>query len=166
MSIISNNRTTNIDLLNYASKYKLPVSILMNNEFKHPHNGYYILNLENNGQMGSHWVALICQKDKCFYFDSFGAPPTNNVHLRLKQRYKKVYMNNSIIQDLKSNMCGWFCIGLLLYVFLHTSESKPRLGNKVSGKLELLTACDQFLNMFDDNTERNNTILKNYLKSI
>jgi hypothetical protein len=149
----ANKRTTNIDLLKFAESYKLPLQVLMNNEFKYPRNGYYILNLENNGQGGSHWVALICQNKKCFYFDSFGAPPTNNVHLRLKQRYNKIYMNNSIIQDLKSNMCGWFCIGLLLHVFLHPN-------------VELIKACDQFLNMFDDNTERNNTILKNYLKSI
>jgi hypothetical protein len=149
----NNTPTTNVQLLNYAKKYKLPLTILMNNEFKYPKNGYYILNLENNGLSGSHWVALICQNKKCFYFDSFGAPPTQAVHLRLKQRYTNIYMNNSIIQDLKSNMCGWFCIGLLLYVFTHP-------------KLDLLTACDQFLNMFDDNTERNNAILKNYLKSI
>ncbi len=50
-------------------------------------------------------------------------------------------------------MCGWFCIALLLYVHLHP-------------KTELLTACNQFINMFDDNTTRNNILLKKYLESI
>jgi hypothetical protein len=149
----ANKRTTNIDLLKFAESYKLPLQVLMNNEFKYPRNGYYILNLENNGQGGSHWVSLICQNKKCFYFDSFGAPPTENVHLRLKQRYNKIYMNNFIIQDLKSNMCGWFSLGLLLYVFLHPN-------------VELIKACDQFLNMFDNSTEKNNAILRHYLRSI
>jgi hypothetical protein len=153
MSEITNHRTTNVELLNYAKQYDMNVTILMNNEFKYPKNGYYILNLENNGLGGSHWVALICQDRKCFYFDSFGAPPTHHVHIRLKQKYNKIYMNNLIIQDLKSNMCGWFCIALLLYVHLHP-------------KTELLTACNQFINMFDDNTTRNNILLKKYLESI
>lgn len=148
-----NKRTTNIDLLKYAEQYNMPLQILMNNEFKYPKNGFYILNLENNGQGGSHWTCLICQNKKCFYYDAFGAPPTEHVHLRLKQRYNKIYMNNSIIQDLSSNLCGWFSLGLLLHIHLHP-------------KIELLKACDQFLNMFDDDTEKNNEILRHYLRSI
>jgi hypothetical protein len=125
----------------------------MNDQFQQPKNGNYILNLENSDEDGSHWVALICEEKKCFYFDSFGAVPTSNVHERLKQRYGKIYMNNQVIQDLDSEMCGWFCIGLLLY-------------RHFNPKSELLKTCDKYLNMFDDDTDRNNQILKAYLKSI
>jgi len=150
---ISDNRTTNVQLQKYASKFNIKVNILMNDQFKVPKNGYYILNLENSSLSGSHWVALICTSTKCFYFDSYGAPPTNRVHQRLKLKYDRIYMNNQIIQSLNSEMCGWFALGLILYVHLHPKQ-------------ELLKACDAYLNMFDDNTERNNKILKNYFHSL
>ncbi len=143
MSEIKNDRTTNEQLINYANQFNVSVKVMMNNQFTVPLNGYYILNLENKGSNGSHWVCVICRTQECFYFDSFGAPPTQNVHQRLKTKYHKIYMNNSIIQDLESEMCGWFCIGLILHV--HKNSHMP-----------FIKACDQYLDMFDDDTKRNN----------
>jgi hypothetical protein len=150
---LSNKKTTNLDLAKYAKLLNVPVTIMMNDQFKIPRLGYYILNLENHGEDGSHWITIICGKKECFYFDSFGAPPTKNVHIRLRERYGKIYMNNKIIQDLNSDMCGLYCLGLIVYVHRHQHIS-------------LLTACDQYLNMFDDDTEKNNSILKEYFNSL
>lgn len=150
---ITDDRTTNVQLKNFAKRYHLQIEVLMNDEFQVPLDGYYILNLENSGEGGSHWVALICTTKECFYFDSYGAPPIKRVHQLLRQRYPQIYMNNTIIQSLTSEMCGWFSVGLLLYVHFH-----PRM--------ELLDACDKYLNMFDDNEKRNNKILKTYLNAL
>lgn len=150
---LSNDKTTNVQLIQYAKHFGIQLTILMNDQFKLPKPGYYILNLENSGLDGSHWVCVICDKRQCFYFDSYGAVPTKNVELRLKEKYGKIYMNNLIIQSLRSNMCGMYCLGLIIYVHQHP-------------KTELITACDQYLNMFSDDEEQNNKILRQYFKSL
>ena len=33
-----------------------------------------IVNTDTSIGNGDHWLALVLQKDKCFYFDSFGLP--------------------------------------------------------------------------------------------
>ncbi len=153
MSQVKNDRTTNEQLINFAKNYNVNVKVMMNDQFTVPLNGYYILNLENKGKSGSHWVCVICKTENCFYMDSFGAPPTKNVTMRLKEKYNKIYMNNVIIQDLDSEMCGWFCMGLIMYVHKHPY-------------LDLIKACDEYINMFDDDTDRNNAILKKYFNSL
>ena len=151
---LTNTKTTNVQLLEYAKFFKINLTVQMNDQFRIPKIGNYILNLENSGLGGSHWVAVICKKDICFYHDSYGGPPTKHVEIRLKDRYGKIYMNNQIIQSLKSNMCGLYCLGLLIFV-----EQHP--------KLALLDACDQYLNMFDHNeSENNDKILREYFKSL
>ena len=41
-----------------------------------------IINTANSGSDGEHWVALVLQENRCFYFDYFGLPiiSTNILH--------------------------------------------------------------------------------------
>ena len=34
--------------------------------------GVYITNLDEYGDVGTHWIALFCNKNEIVYFDSFG----------------------------------------------------------------------------------------------
>ena len=39
---------------------------------------------------GEHWVAMLLQKNRCFYFDSFGLPVLNTNIIHFLHKYKKV----------------------------------------------------------------------------
>ena len=34
--------------------------------------GYYVINLYEHEDVGTHWIALFCRKNEIVYFDSFG----------------------------------------------------------------------------------------------
>ena len=75
-----------------------------------------IINTANSDTDGEHWVALVLQKKRCFYFDSFGLPIMNKNILHFLQKYKKVMYSDICIQDINSVKCGKFCIGFIKYV--------------------------------------------------
>ena len=75
-----------------------------------------IINSANYDSDGEHWVALVLQKKRCFYFDSFGLPIMNKNILHFLQKYKKVMYSDICIQDINSVKCGKFCIGFIKYV--------------------------------------------------
>jgi hypothetical protein len=75
--------------------------VLSNDQLKKPEkNKFYILNLQNAGQGGSHWV-LLCNG---YYLDPFGAPPTQAITPFVKKYSPHQY------QGIDSEACGWFCI--------------------------------------------------------
>ena len=43
-----------------------------NNLPKKINDGGYIINLDEYADVGTHWIALSCNKNEIFYFDSFG----------------------------------------------------------------------------------------------
>ena len=92
-------------------------------------------------------------RDKqAIYFDSFGCVPPLNVINFVKQRSKtKLGYNNFIIQDLKSDACGFYCIGFILFV----SQSKNK---------NIYKSTNDFIKMFKDDTLKNALILKEYLE--
>ena len=75
-----------------------------------------IINTANSDTDGEHWVALVLQKKRCFYFDSFGLPIMNKNILHFLQKYKKVMYSDICIQDSNSEKCGKFCIAFIKYV--------------------------------------------------
>ncbi len=86
-----------------------------------------------------------------YYFDSFGAPPPNEIILFSKKRKSQhLLYSNWIIQDLKSENCGWYCLGFLLYMW------KNRQNKNIK------EVFNQFVNNFQDDTLRNDEILKQF----
>ena len=114
-------------------------------------NGNYIINLQSSNEGWTHWTAWIIREKNSFYFDSFGAPPCVEIIRYCKKNGTHLYFNNWIIQDLKSSLCGFYCLSLLLFVF----ENKQR-------EKSLNETYNEFINLFQDNTERNGKILKEY----
>lgn len=68
-----------------------------------------MINSDESGGRGKHWVALI-NRDDLIYFDSFGVRPLKEVERLVT---KDMYYNTYRIQDFDSNKCGYFCIDFI-----------------------------------------------------
>lgn len=61
---------------------------------------------------GTHWVCVVFDNElnRAWYFDSFGAPPPEDVSRWIKKakKGKTIIYNNHQYQDMDSVACGWF----------------------------------------------------------
>ena len=72
---------------------------------------FYIVNLDEADGPGSHWVCIFnCDHEVCYYFDSFGVDPCDEVLQFMRQSQKKIAVSTYQIQQLATIMCGYFCI--------------------------------------------------------
>jgi len=71
---------------------------------------FYIVNMEDSGGEGTHWVAIYNRKHMSIYYDSFGLPPPPDIIRFMKTSRKQLVMTDVQIQNIKSNACGYFCI--------------------------------------------------------
>ena len=108
-----NTPITNVDI-NKWMKYLNIINfhgVYSRNEF---HNctkmGFYVINLDDNVGLGTHWVGMYIKPNIIEYFDSFGLHcPEEIVHLSNILRVNYLY-NSSQYQDLSSVLCGYYCI--------------------------------------------------------
>ena len=72
----------------------------------------YIINLDEYGNVGTHWIALFCKKYEIIYFDSFGV---EYIPEEIKEFIgnKNIKANIFRVQANNSVMCGYFCIGFI-----------------------------------------------------
>ena len=116
--LLTNGETNNIDLRQAAEKLNLPLRLIA---FKdqlmnyNPQPGAYIINMEDSGNDGTHWVAFYLTKENdepnSYYFDSYGGPPPMEVR-EFSTRYGAHFLNysNKQIQSMASNYCGQYCL--------------------------------------------------------
>jgi len=78
--------------------------------------GGYVVNLDDLGKPGTHWVAIFIQKKNAVYFDSFGVEKLPKEIKRFLHD-KNLNLNLFRIQEFDSIMCGYFCLGFLDYMF-------------------------------------------------
>jgi hypothetical protein len=72
---------------------------------------FYIVNLDDARGEGTHWVCVYnCHHNVCYYFDSFGVDPCNELIRFMRQSKKIILMSTYRIQDIGSIMCGYYCI--------------------------------------------------------
>lgn len=141
---------TNIEIEDICKFYDLPLNGIYMNDLmdnQTPKQGLYIMNLDMSTGSGNHWTCIYVNKKTCVYFDSFGAPSPSNAKIFMRKLCKQNYYNANIIQDLRSSLCGWYCIGLALYI-------KHYFNNN------LTTTVNDYINYFDDNTKKNCKILQ------
>ena len=83
-----------------------------NNLPKKIKDGAYVINLDEYADVGTHWIALFCNKNEIVYFDSFGV---ENVPEEIKKfiRNKNIKANIFRVQANSSIMCGSFCMGFI-----------------------------------------------------
>ena len=150
---------TNYQILDLCKFYDIPTKgVFMKDELKSipAINGNYFINLDSSttGRHGTHWTCLILN-DKLgnVFFDSFGAIPSLEVIEFIKRSKLKSYgYNNWIIQDIHSQFCGFFCLGLFIYI-------KKQLKDQ-----NTISLANDYVNKFVDNTKQNDTILKTFFK--
>lgn len=130
----------NLDLIGVFSKDMLPKERVA---------GSYIINLQDyDDGDGTHWVCFkIFDNGKCCYMDSFGMPMPPDVNSFL-MKFKPVAVNNRIIQDIKSDKCGYFCIAFIKY--FNDFNTK---------KHDVFEAYDDFLNCFSNNAKTNDKVV-------
>ena len=118
--------------------------------------GCYIINLQSStdGQ-GTHWLSLFIHKNNAYYFDSYGAPPSVEIMKFVKKRKGcHMYYNNFIIQDLKSQNCGWYTLAFLLWCYSYVLFSK-----------DMKNMFNEFVKSFVDDTKENDKILKEFFET-
>ena len=72
--------------------------------------GAYIINLDEQSDIGSHWVTLYAKNNDVTYFDSFGVEHIPKEIQKTFVGNKKIKTNIFRIQVYDSIMCGYFCI--------------------------------------------------------
>ena len=93
----------NQDLIEFFSRNNLPKKIK---------DGAYVINLDEYVDVGTHWIALFCNRNGIVYFDSFGV---EHVPKEIKEFVgnKNIIANIFRVQANNSVMCGYFCIGFI-----------------------------------------------------
>ena len=76
----------------------------------------YVINLDKYSDIGTHWIALCVSTKTVIYFDSFGV---EHIPKEIKKfiNNKNIIVNIFRIQAYDSIMCGYFCIGLIYFMF-------------------------------------------------
>ena len=74
--------------------------------------GTYVINLDEYADVGTHWIALFCNRNEIVYFDSFGV---EHVPEEIKEFIgnKNIIANIFRVQANGSVVCGHFGIGFI-----------------------------------------------------
>ena len=77
--------------------------------------GVYVINLDEYAAVGTHWIALFCNRSEIVYFDCFGI---EHVPEEIKEfvRNKNIIANIFRVQANNSVMCRYFCIGFINFM--------------------------------------------------
>ena len=105
--------------------------------------GAYVINLDENSDFGTHWIALYVKAKTITYFDSFGIEHISKEIKKFTNNKNKI-ANIFRIQAYDSVMCGYFCIGFIDFMI----------------KANSLT---EFTNLFSPNNfKKNDDMILNY----
>ena len=72
----------------------------------------YPINLDEYADVGTHWIALFCDRNEIVYFDSFGVEHFPEEITEFIGN-KNIKANIFQVQANDSVMCGYFCIGFI-----------------------------------------------------
>ena len=83
-----------------------------NNLPKKIKDGAYVINLDEYADVGTHWIALFCNRNEIVYFHSFGV---EHVPEEIKEFVgnKNIKANIFRVHEKDSVMCGYFWIGFI-----------------------------------------------------
>lgn len=154
MTLSFNHPLTNMELLDLAQRMNIQLNGVLMKDEATPNlkNGYYIFNLQNHNQTGTHWIALYKQsKTKYFYADSFGIPPPETLINLLQCTETQLFYNDTQIQYIDSILCGYFCL-----LFLYMMQQSNRPANNIA----------QFLQLFYLDTKKNDKELKKIISKL
>ena len=105
----------------------------------------YVINLDEYADVGTHWIALFCNRNEIVYFNSFGVE-------HVPEETKKFIGNKNIkanifrVQANDSIICGYFCNGFIDFMLA---------GKKLNDLTSLFSPYD---------FEKNGDIILSYFK--
>ena len=125
-----------------------------NNLPKKIKDGAYVINLDEYADVGTHWIALFCNRNESVYFDNFGV---EHIPEEIKEfighpsssasQNKNIKANIFRVQANDSVMCGYFCIGFIDFMLA---------GKKLTDYTNLFSPHD---------FKKNNNIILSYFKN-
>ena len=162
---------TNTDLEKLASRMDIPLEYV---GFKDDlprtikPNNYYIINLEDaemdsgKPNTGSHWTGFQVNatnngRKEAMYFDSFGAPPPEDVKRAVERSFPGTKLNypKKDIQALMNQACGWY--QLAFAHFINGPYSTKNLGQDTLNFLDFFEDLDK-----SNDYKKNEFILKHF----
>ena len=86
-----------------------------NNLAKKIKGGAYVIKRNEYADVGTHWIALFCNRNEIVYFDSFRV---EHVPEKIKDFVgnKNIIANIFRVQANNSVMCGYFCIRFINFM--------------------------------------------------
>ena len=123
LDIPSNKGLTNLEIIGYVKKLKIPNfrGVFMRDTL--PNNPKAtecaIVNLNTSKQIGSHWVCYAKTGKSRIYFDSFGqiAPIEIQKYLKSVSEFRNnasvIARNTDIVQSVNTHVCGHLCLFVL-----------------------------------------------------
>ena len=79
--------------------------------------GEYVINLDEYVEVGTHWIALFCNRNEIVYFNSFGV---EHVPEEITKSVGNKNIKGNVFQ-LQANyevMCEYFCIGFIDFMLV------------------------------------------------
>ena len=163
------NALTSVQLIDLAKKLQdTPIAgIYYKDELADltlEYNKGYIINLESETEPnsnGTHWVTCYVakypnNKRECFYYDSFGIGPPQEVTRFCKGI--QIHYNKNDHQSIMSSVCGFFCLAYLYFVTRCDLRSKDLLKDSK-------TFCDLFYDLnVSNNYHHNEFVLQQFFK--
>ena len=79
--------------------------------------GAFVINLDEYADVGTHWIALFCNKSEIVYFDIFDV---ESVPEEIKQFIgnKNIKANIFRVPGINSVMCGYLCTGFIDFMLV------------------------------------------------
>ena len=84
-----------------------------NNLPKKIKNGAYVIDLDEYADIGTHWIALFCNRSEIVYFDNFGVEHVTE-EIKKFVRNKNIITNIFRVQGNNSVMSGTFALDSLI----------------------------------------------------
>ena len=96
----------------YKSEPKFKVAFSRNNLREKIKDGANVINCDEYADVGTHWIALFCNRNEVVYLNSFGV---EHVPEEIKEFIgdENVKANIFQVQGNNSVICGYFCIGFI-----------------------------------------------------
>ena len=107
------NSLTNFEIKKYYENEPILNGVYCRNNLpKKIKDGTYTINLDEYIVVGTHWIALFCNRSEIVYFDNFGV---EHVSEEIKEFVgnKNIVANIFLVQANNSVMFGYFCIGFI-----------------------------------------------------
>jgi hypothetical protein len=148
-------RLTSTEAYQLAYQYYFGLQVSFSKKFRLIYNtSSYLINIDADSKD----CLFLYESDNnkyAFYFDSYGMPPPENIKTILQKNKYKLSFNCFVCQSLESDVCGYYCMVLLVKL-----NTLYRPTSKI-----IFNAFSNYVHLFSDDVDENDkSIIKLYNK--